>query len=440
MPVYRDDPENPGKPVDVIELQKRNPLEPLPPHPEIIGALLKRDSWQRREAILILAGYDPDITDWPDDGMKFAMTPNGRVAYLDGTMAHQLQANGLTHPMEGECLKFACQLQGYSKNERLDEKKSPQEWIEWAESKEFKPYWLDYWRKWQPEKNTQHDTTIEFPTDKLSLWQIAFRLQNENPLVDSPPLNVQDELIKLAQAVLDNRLWVTFLPGRQPDLVPVLAHCREGTFDKQQLSLIFVRVEDWKKYEVFFGQPLQKGSHVDLIAELAANDRKFIDWQHWLGLPFWTPEEAVSLLMLYEPGTTPRNPEIRKELENRTQTALREKACGKLPEHVLPSFWTKWAKGKGWTLPSQLDELANQEQLAASPRTGGKLIKEEPKNGNPGMTTGDIAMAFDGIFWTYEKWKKNLADYPIWMKDALIAKGQRGVVADRKLTHLESLC
>jgi len=91
---------------------------------------------------------------------------------------------------------------------------------------------------------------VEFPTEKLTLWQIAFRLHNENPLTESPPLNVQNELIRMADAIMANRLWVKFLPGRQPDLFVVLAKCREGNeFNKKELNLIFVSREDWAAYE-----------------------------------------------------------------------------------------------------------------------------------------------------------------------------------------------
>lgn len=103
------------------------------------------------------------------------------------------------------------------------------------------------------------------------------------------------------------------------------------------------------------------GQNRDKIIELAANDGKNIDWAHWLGLPFWKPEEAVSLLMLYEPGTSPRNPDIRAELDKKIQAALREQACGKLPEHVAPAAWIEWAKGKGWIIPSQLEGLAAKQ-------------------------------------------------------------------------------
>jgi len=150
MPVYVDDPLNPGKPdpknpgkliggkrIDVIELQKRNPLEPLEPY--FIKEILKRDVWERREALLILAGFDPCGTVWPDK----AMTPN-RITYLDGTTAHQLIGAGITHPLESKNLAAYYTLSRYAKGLPYDENKTPEQWLAWAKEKSFTPYWLDY--------------------------------------------------------------------------------------------------------------------------------------------------------------------------------------------------------------------------------------------------------------------------------------------------------
>jgi hypothetical protein len=57
VPHYVDDPVNPGKKIDVHALQERDPLRDL--EPIFIGRYLRDDLWTLREALQILAGYDP---------------------------------------------------------------------------------------------------------------------------------------------------------------------------------------------------------------------------------------------------------------------------------------------------------------------------------------------------------------------------------------------
>jgi len=137
MPFYVTDPDSPGKHVDVIELQRRNPYKALEPY--FIKGILKRDVWERREALLILAGFNPCGTVWPDK----AMTPN-RITYLDGTTEHQLSGAGITHPLLSENLAAYYTLSGYAKGRPYDENKTPEQWLSWAKEKGFTPYWLDY--------------------------------------------------------------------------------------------------------------------------------------------------------------------------------------------------------------------------------------------------------------------------------------------------------
>ncbi len=88
MPHYIEDPDNPGQHIDLL---RRNPMmAALPAAPHIVDALLKRDSWSRREAVAILAGYDPRIArEWL---VECVPMPAG---YLDGTTALTLQNAGL---------------------------------------------------------------------------------------------------------------------------------------------------------------------------------------------------------------------------------------------------------------------------------------------------------------------------------------------------------
>lgn len=142
MPEYVDDPDNPGKRIDVVELQKRDPLKVLPPVK--VRHWLRRELWTRREAIKLLSGYDPGGTPWDESEEGFSSIPTGRITYLDGLMAHWLSDAGLHHPLSDECLRNLWTLTEYSKWTSLDERRTPREWLEWADSKSFQPYWFDW--------------------------------------------------------------------------------------------------------------------------------------------------------------------------------------------------------------------------------------------------------------------------------------------------------
>ncbi len=281
---------------------------------------------------------------------------------------------------------------------------------------------------------------MEFPADKLSLWQIAFRLQNEDPLAESPPLSVQDELIKLAQAVLTNRLWVRFLPG--VDLFVVLAHCREGTFDKQELSLIFVDRTDWGFYQARPGN--QKSWNIGWITDEQALE--------WARKPCWSMGEALWLLSGFVP-TAVNTKDVFPTLDNfvggevdalhRAVLAGDLKPLGqdKNGESVFrPADIVKTAKAANVGIGEYWESVfAAMKQLSATPGPGGQ---PEPEGGKaspgtggekteiescpPGLTTGQIAVVFEDVYWSYKRWKSNLGDCPKWLKDARMTRGARG--------------
>ncbi len=130
MPNYVPDPTNPGKQVDVIELQRRNPYQALPP--VLIKDWLKHDLWTRQQAIQLLADCLPD--------KPFLITNPKR--YLDGTS--DIQLSPLMHPLQGEILASIMTLSNWAGLSEANETKHPQEWLAWAKGKRFTPYWLDY--------------------------------------------------------------------------------------------------------------------------------------------------------------------------------------------------------------------------------------------------------------------------------------------------------
>ena len=147
---YVPDPENPGQHIDTIELLRRDPSKPLPVH---IDGLLKRDLWTRQEALLILVGLDP--CNVVHGGYPIGTIGAG-IRYLDGTASAQLDAQGLQHPRAQDWLPEFDRLKGYAAGQDMGERKAPSEWIAWAESKDFTPYW-----RAEPQPAPAGDTCIE---------------------------------------------------------------------------------------------------------------------------------------------------------------------------------------------------------------------------------------------------------------------------------------
>jgi hypothetical protein len=142
MPHYVDDPENPGQHIDVLLLQRRDPLKVL--FPDRLEGFWRRDLWTRREALQLLAGYNPNSTSWTESSEGFGQFSSGGIGYLDSMTELQLRYAGIAHPLHTQCLEHFWMLSEYAKGGSLDEKKSPQAWVEWANSKSFTPYWLQY--------------------------------------------------------------------------------------------------------------------------------------------------------------------------------------------------------------------------------------------------------------------------------------------------------
>ena len=142
MPNYVDDPENPGKPIDVVKLQARHPLQVLPAF--LLPEWMKSDTWSRREALMLLAGYNPHTTVWDETSEGLGMFARER-GYLDGLSDRMIQAANVHwfHPRFDEAYKQLLTLSGYATGGSLDERKTPDEWIAWAATKGFSPYWSD---------------------------------------------------------------------------------------------------------------------------------------------------------------------------------------------------------------------------------------------------------------------------------------------------------
>ncbi len=139
MPHYRPDPLDPTKHISAIDLLRRNPNEAPPADPRILGELLKADTWTRRAALLILAGYDPR-TETDSAGHPIGPRGSGPV-YVDGTTWAECRNAGISNPRETDALHEYMTLCGYAAGGDPTERRTPTEWLEWAEGKGFTPYW-----------------------------------------------------------------------------------------------------------------------------------------------------------------------------------------------------------------------------------------------------------------------------------------------------------
>ncbi len=121
-----------------------------------------------------------------------------------------LDQAGLQHPCYPQMLHDFLALAEY--DDGANKEKSPQEWLAWAESKGFKPYWLDYWREGVathcPEeapynmKQAAHSHNAELkPLDDNELTELA-RIAHDEHI--SQPLSLWAHYIGLEMARLNS--------------------------------------------------------------------------------------------------------------------------------------------------------------------------------------------------------------------------------------------
>lgn len=142
MPHYVNHPDHPGTTIDVMRLQDETPFKVLPPF--LLSEWIKRDTWSRREALMLLAGYNPAVTKWTESPDGFGQFPAGNVGYLDALTESVIYEAKVSwrHPRWEEALEQFLDLADYARGASLDERCTPKDWIEWAANKGFTPYWL----------------------------------------------------------------------------------------------------------------------------------------------------------------------------------------------------------------------------------------------------------------------------------------------------------
>lgn len=140
---YVQHPDNPDLTIDVMKLQAEDPLRVLPAY--LLPDWLKRDTWSRREALLLLAGYNPNVTQWTETSNGFDQFPAGNnVGYLDMLTEKIIRHANVAwrHPRHDEAYEQFLILSDYARGGSLEERRTPSAWIEWAASKNFAPYWI----------------------------------------------------------------------------------------------------------------------------------------------------------------------------------------------------------------------------------------------------------------------------------------------------------
>lgn len=137
-------PRIPGSAIDVVALQAEDSCKVL--DPVLIPGWMKRDTWSREEAVLLLAGYNPNTTQWSKNSTGFGQYAAGNVGYVDGLSDSMIKAANVSwrHPRWEEAFAQFLDLADYARGSPLEERRSPKEWIAWAASKNFTPYWLPW--------------------------------------------------------------------------------------------------------------------------------------------------------------------------------------------------------------------------------------------------------------------------------------------------------
>lgn len=118
----------------------------------------------------------------------------------------------------------------------------------------------------------------------------------------------------------------------------------------------------------------------DYVIEILANNYKTasdeFDWNHWFNLPYWTAQEAIYLLHLYEPSKVEEHKILKekysknsgwgesiKKLDKDLILAEREQQIGILNIRTTPLAWVDWAVKKGIRVPSQFNKFIEEKSF-----------------------------------------------------------------------------
>ncbi|SCC95887.1 hypothetical protein THIX_90662 [Thiomonas sp. X19] len=361
MPHYVNDPENPGQRIDVIELLRRDPLTPPPVNVE---GLLKRDLWTRQEALLILAGLAPHNV-VGTGGMPIGIIRAG-IVYLDGTTSAQLDAHGLQHPRDQEWLPEFMDLTSYASGQDMNEHKTPAEWLAWADSKAFKPYWLEAARmaglqpgRLQGEGHAAHSKRQEAEkraAGRYTLWDAAKLIGEQS---HTPHEAVLERLIDAATT----RQLRIYRAGENFSYIPaerrkVLYGHEASSFDLNAWLEVHEPTIAWRFPEPACqkstpaGNSLIEGEDAADFIECANNEGEPIDWRDWVAdRPVLKAGEAARLMAGLEPHTHASLQMVGRHdsawAAKRKARDFEEKAASQGMERASPAAWLAWGESQG---------------------------------------------------------------------------------------------
>ena len=124
-----------------------------------------------------------------------------------------------------------------------------------------------------------------------------------------------------------------------------------------------------RKYDAFLATASQ-----DTLNKYAFFNRteSEADFNHWGGMPYWTPEEAVALILGKDPKRV--SPFI-KGFRNLKELLDRAIEVEDLPKKPTPRQSVEWAKKIDFEIPADLEEVLEQLELPSAP-TGGEFDEE----------------------------------------------------------------
>jgi len=148
----------------------------------------------------------------------------------------------------------------------------------------------------------------------------------------------------------------------------------------------------------------------------------------WLNYPTWKRHEAILIFSGYDPESH------RFYDEDDAQVSKAQLLHQGLPR-VIQAPWQlyfDWTREKRVELPLALIEALQSEASSSFPHLSESLQVSAEKQlivestAPEPVTTLQVAGAFFGLHWDYEKWKKNLGNKPKWLKACMVTAGQQG--------------
>lgn len=154
------------------------------------------------------------------------------------------------------------------------------------------------------------------------------------------------------------------------------------------------------------------------------DEKRPADWDLWAYIPHCEYWKAVALSLDLEPpehqnsvkGWPPEFERRCKIAEAHIEAKILKLSKAKNGYFSVDlSAFSEWAQSLGWSLPDRFPHGVEAQTAPAA--------KVEAKSGLPSPR---IANAFDGLYWSRDKWAKNLGAPPKWLEECRVARGSAG--------------